>query len=284
MGIADDITTPEGWHLALAALAWQADLGATEAIGDVPVSRYDLPDIVKSAATAAAVAAPVQVVPATVPDRVYAPTPTGPVTENLEAAIMAARHAAQLALTLPDLQAALQAYQHCDLKRGARNLVFADGNPAARVMIITEAPDVAEDRDGRPFVGPSGDLLDRMFAAVGLSRGAPDPALALYIAPALPWRTPQDQAPLDGELAMLHPFLERHIALANPDVIVLMGNTPCRALLAMSGVARLRGVWREVAGKPALPMAHPGHLLRAPLAKREAWADLLALQARLRQH
>ena len=279
MGIAEDISGPDGWHAALAALAWQADLGATEAIGDTPVSRYDLPEGVKPMA----VAPPIPAVSAPAADRVYAATPSGPVQESLETAIMAARHSAQSAATLPELQAALHAFDHCTLKRGARNLVFAAGNPAARVMIITEAPDVAEDRDGRPFVGPSGVLFDKMFAAIGLSRGAADAAAAVYITPALPWRTPQDSDPTDADLAMMRPFLDRHIDLVNPDVIVLMGNTPLRALLAMSGILRLRGDWADLCDKPALLMVHPAHLLRTPAAKREAWADLLALQARLRQ-
>ena len=281
MGIVDDISGPEGWHASLAALAWQADLGATEAIGDVPVSRYDLPEVVKPAPIAAA-AAPVATAPM-VADRVYSANPTLPVSENLEAAIMAARSAAQIAATLADLQAAVQGYDHCDLKRGARNLVFADGNPQARVMIITDAPDVADDREGRPAAGQSGVLLDRMFAAIGLSRSNPDPQAALYITPALPWRTAQDSDPTDANLAMMRPFVDRHIELVNPDVIVLMGNTALRALLDSTGILRMRGVWRDVAGRPALPMVHPAHLLRTPAAKREAWADLLALQARLRQ-
>jgi len=275
----DFLSGADGWHAALAALTWQADLGVTEAIGDTPVSRYDLPELVKTPTAPP----PIPAVAAPVADRVYTAAPSGPVPENLETSIMAARHSAQSAASLPDLHAALRAFDHCDLKRGARNLVFADGNPAARVMIITDAPDVAEDREGRPFVGQTGVLLDRMFAAIGLSRSAAVPHKAFYITPALPWRTPQDSAPSDGDLAMLKPFLDRHIDLVNPDVIVLMGNTALRALLATTGILRQRGVWADVAGKPALPMVHPTHLLRTPAAKREAWADLLALQARLRQ-
>jgi len=287
MGIAEDIAAPEGWHAALAALAWQADLGAVEAIGDVPVSRYDLSDVAKPVpmAVPAAVVAVVPVAKGAAPvaDRTYTANPAGAVPENLEAAIMAARHAAQPAASLADLQKAMQAYAHCDLRRGARNLVFGDGNPAARVMIITDAPDVAEDREGRPCVGQTGALLDRMFTAIGLARDAPDAAMAIYITPALPWRTPQDSVPTDADLAMLRPFLDRHIELVNPDVVVLMGDAPLRALLGQTGILRLRGQWAELVGRPVLPMIHPAYLLRNPAAKREAWADLLALQARLRE-
>ena len=286
MGIAENIAAPEGWHAALAALAWQADLGAVEAIGDVPVSRYDLPDVVKPVAVAvpAAVVAIETVAKGAAPfaDRTYTANPAGPVPKNLEAAIMAARHAAQPAASLADLQKAMQAYAHCDLRRGARNLVFGEGHPAARVMIITDAPDVADDREGRPCVGQTGALLDRMFMAIGLSRDAPDAASAIYITPALPWRTPQDRDPTVADLAMLRPFLDRHIQLVNPALIVLMGNTPLRMLLNSTGILRLRGQWAELGGKPVLPMVPPSYLLRTPAAKREAWADLLALQARLR--
>lgn len=278
MGIAEDISGPDGWHAALAALAWQADLGATEAIGDAPVNRYDLPEPAKPVAVTPP-APPLQIAP----DRVYSAAAPLPISENLETAIMAARQAAQAAETLAELQTALQAYDHCDLKRGARNFVFADGNPAARVMIITEAPDVAEDREGRPFVGQTGVLLDRMFAAIGLSRDAPDAAAAIYVAPVLPWRTPQDRDPSDSDLAMLRPFLDRHIDLINPDVIVVMGNAPLRALLDCTGILRHRGIWADFSGRSVLPMVHPNYLMRTPAAKREAWADLLALQARLRR-
>ena len=289
MGIAKDISGPDGWHAALAALAWQADLGATEAMGDTPISRYDLPEAVKPVAVKpvavkpGAGPAPIDTRPVPVADRIYAAAPSGPGPVNLESAIMAARHAAQPATSLADLHAAVLAYERCDLKRGARNLVFADGNPQARVMIITDAPDVAEDREGRPFAGQTGVLLDKMLAAIGLARAAPDAASAVYVAPALPWRTPQDSDPTDDDLAMMRPFLDRHIQLANPALIVLMGNTPVRMLLDSTGILRLRGDWRDVAGTPALPMVHPAHLLRNPAAKREAWADLLSLKARLRQ-
>ena len=276
MGIVDDLMAPDGWHAALAALAWQTDLGASEAIGNDPVNRYDLPEATKPLVTVA-LPAPGMV------ERTYLTTAAVPVAANHEAAILAARVAAQSSETLAELQTALQNYLHCDLKNGARNLVFSSGNAAARVMIITDPPDVAEDRDGRPFAGKTGVLFDRMFAAIGLSRTADDPAAAVYITPAMPWRTPQDSDPADTDLDMLRPFLDRHIALVNPEIIVLMGNTPVRALLGSSGILRLRGVWGEVAGKPALPMLHPSHLLQAASAKRDAWADLLALQSWLRK-
>jgi DNA polymerase len=121
-----------------------------------------------------------------------------------------------------------------------------------------------------------------MLAAIELSRVSPDTQSAVYITNVLPWRPPQNREPTPVELAMLTPFLERHIELADPDVLILMGNTPCAALLGKRGIMRMRGTWVEALGKPAMPMTHPAYLLRNPAAKREAWADLLEIRARLR--
>ena len=148
-------------------------------------------------------------------------------------------------------------------------------------MIVGEAPGRDEDREGRPFVGRAGQLLDRMYAAIGLSRTAPAPEDAIYITNVLPWRPPQNRTPEAAEIAMCLPFLERHVALADPDILVLMGNTPCQALLGRTGITSMRGTWTEALGKPVIPMFHPAYLLRKPDAKREAWTDLLALRARL---
>ncbi|MFB9148918.1 uracil-DNA glycosylase [Roseovarius ramblicola] len=265
----DSALTPE---TALASLAWQIELGATEAIGDAPVNRYELPD--KTARPPAAPAAP-----AATPAAAQAAAAPGPARDG--DAVSAAQAAAASAATLDGLRAALGAYSHCDLRHGARNLVFADGDPAARVMIIGEAPGRDEDLQGRPFVGRAGQLLDRMFAAIGLSRGDADAGSALYITNISPWRPPQNRDPGREEIAMLRPFMERHVALAAPDLVVLMGNISCEAGLGRRGITRLRGQWAEAYGKPALPMFHPAYLLRNPAAKREAWADLLALRARL---
>jgi DNA polymerase len=254
---------------ALAALAWQFDLGATEAIGDAPVNRYE------AAPGTAAATARVAGVPA-------APPPADPAAAAA-AAVAAARAAAAGAANLAALRASLAAYEHCELKRGARSLVFADGLAGARVLVLGEAPGREEDIEGRPFVGRAGQLLDRMFAAVGLARDATDPARALYITNVLPWRPPQNRDPEPAEIAMMRPFVERHVALAGPEVIVIMGNTPLLALTGQKGITRARGVWAEALGRPVLPMFHPAYLLRQPAMKREAWADLLSLQDRLRQ-
>ena len=250
-------------HAAIAALDWQIELGADEAIGDVPVDRFALSKAPKAKARPA-------------PD-VAASAPAPDVDP-----IALARTVAAAAPDLAALEAALGAFDHCELKRGARNLVFADGQPGARVMIVGEAPGRDEDMQGKPFVGRAGQLLDQMFAAIGLQRTAPAPETALYITNVLPWRPPQNRDPKPDEIAMMVPFVERHVALANPDVLVAMGNHACSALLGKRGITRIRGTWGEAFGKPVLPMFHPAYLLRTTAAKREAWADLLSLQARLR--
>ncbi|MGR3721472.1 MAG: uracil-DNA glycosylase, partial [Paracoccus sp. (in: a-proteobacteria)] len=177
--------------------------------------------------------------------------------------------------------AAQEAFDGIELKKGARNFCFADGDPGARVMILGEAPGDEEDRQGRPFVGRAGQLLDRMFAAIGLSRTAVDAAQALYVVNVLTWRPPGNRDPSPDEILVSMPFVRRHVELAAPDLIVLMGNIPCQAALGRRGILRLRGQWVEAFGRPALPMTHPAYLLRNPAAKREAWADLLSLSATL---
>ncbi|MBZ8118174.1 uracil-DNA glycosylase [Roseovarius sp. LXJ103] len=244
------------FHTARALLAWQVELGVDEAMLDAPLNRYDVPaKVEKAAASVPAAAAP----------------PQGSAVELAQAAASGAPH-------LGGLRAAMEAFEQCELKRGARNLVFADGTPGARVMIIGEAPGRDEDREGRPFVGRAGQLLDRMLGAIGLGRAEG----SVYITNVLPWRPPQNRDPQPEEIDMMRPFVARHVALAAPEVVILMGNISCVAGLGQRGITKLRGTWAEAYGVPALPMFHPAYLLRNPGAKREAWADLLALQAHLR--
>jgi uracil-DNA glycosylase len=258
---------------AAALCGWLAEMGADEAVGDQPVNRYDLP--AEPPWSRAAVAARPGQGLGQAP--VVAETTTSAKVDPVAEAGAAAAAAGDLAA----LAAAMADFPHCELRKGAKNFVFADGLAGARVMIVGEAPGREEDLEGRPFVGAAGQMLDRMFAAIGLSRTSPDPAVALYITNVMPWRPPSNREPEPGEIAMMQPFLRRHVELADPDVIVLMGNTPCAALLGQRGILRLRGTWAEALGKPVLPMTHPSYLLRTPIAKREAWADLLALKARL---
>lgn len=251
------------WHAARAALEWQLEMGVDEAIADAPIDRF---------ATESARAAAQAQAPAT------ATAPAAPVRAEAVDPVAEAEAAAEAAPDLDALRDALAAFDHCALKRGARNLVFCDGTPGARVMIVGEAPGREEDMQGRPFVGQAGQFLDRMLAAIGLSRGE-----NVYITNVMPWRPPQNRDPKPDEIAMMQPFLRRHVALAAPDVLVIMGNISAQALLGRRGILRLRGQWAEACGLPALPMTHPAYLLRTPAAKREAWADLLSLQAKLRE-
>jgi DNA polymerase len=248
------------FHTAKALLEWQIELGATEAICDAPVNRFEVAE--KQAKPAAA------------------PAPV-PAPEEKTDAVTEAKATAKSCNDPNALKAAMAAFEHCELKRGARNLVFSDGNPQGRVMIIGEAPGRDEDREGLPFVGRAGQLLDRMLAAIDLGRDKQAIENAVYITNVLPWRPPQNRDPKPEEIAMLLPFLERHVELIDPQVIVLMGNISCQAGLGRRGITRLRGNWAEAYGRPALPMFHPAYLLRNPHAKREAWADLLELKARL---
>ena len=250
-----------------ALLEWQVELGADEAISEAPINRYDL-EPSKPKATPS---------PEKQPNGVPAPV----VVPEIDV-VAAARAAAAGASDLQALQAALAGFEHCQLKKGARKMVFATGQPAARVMIVGEAPSREEDVAGQPFAGRHGDLLDKMTAAINLTRDADDPAQSVYLATAMPWRVPGDGFPQAADMAMMRPFLERHIALANPDVLLLMGNTACQMLLGKGTISRLRGKWVEVLGRPTMPMAHPATLIQTPLAKRDAWADLLEIQAKLR--
>jgi DNA polymerase len=198
------------------------------------------------------------------------------------AAIVDAREAAKAAVDLAALRAALEQFDGCALKRTATNLVFADGNPEAEVMLIGEAPGADEDRQGKPFVGVSGQLLDRMMASIGLDRST------FYITNVCFWRPPGNRKPTEAELAAQLPFVTRHIELVRPKLLVLVGGSSAQGLLGLNdGITRLRGRWFDyqspamAAPIPTIPIFHPAYLLRQPGLKREAWRDLLKLRERL---
>jgi uracil-DNA glycosylase len=197
-----------------------------------------------------------------------------------DAAVMAAREAAKNATTLEELRALLADFEGCALRATATQLVFADGNPQSRVMFVGEAPGYDEDIVGRPFVGRSGKLLDRMMAAIGLDR------TSSYIANVVPWRPPGNRTPTPQETAICLPFIRRQIELADPDILVCLGGPAMQTLLGIKdGITRSRGRWfpydtgrREIR---ALATFHPAFLLRSPLQKRFAWRDFLALKKTL---
>ncbi len=263
-------------HALRALLEWQVELGATEAICDAPVNRYEVP----AKAPRIAAEAPAPASPATSPAVMPAAAPSAAPDQD---AVAAAQAAAAGAATLEALHAAIAAFEHCELKRGARNTVFADGTPGARMMVVGESPGRDEDLQGRPFVGRAGQLLDRMLDAIGMARTHPEPDQGVYITNIVPWRPPQNRDPTPQEIAMLVPFVARHVQLADPDILVLVGNIACQALLGRKGITRLRGSWTEALGRPALPTFHPAYLLRQPHLKRASWHDLLMIRARLRQ-
>ena len=212
------------------------------------------------------------------------PTPPRPgsaaAVVSPEAAVMAAREAARTATTLDELQRLLADFEGCTLRATATQLVFADGNPQSRVMFVGEAPGYDEDIAGRPFVGRSGKLLDRMTAAIGLDR------TSCYIANVVPWRPPGNRTPTPQETAICLPFIRRQIELANPQILVCLGGPAMQTLLGIKdGITRSRGRWfsydtgqREIR---ALATFHPAFLLRSPLQKRFAWRDFLALKKAL---
>ncbi|MEP3299824.1 MAG: uracil-DNA glycosylase [Pseudoruegeria sp.] len=263
------------FHTAKALLEWQLEMGVDEAISESPVNRFDLP-----------VAQPKMAKPTASEQNQKTPISKSPAPPPIpkkadEDVVQIAKDKAARANSLESLKAALASFEHCELRRGARNLVFGDGSAPARVMIIGEAPDREEDKAGQPFVGKSGRLLNRMFDAIGMSRDAADDRSSIYITPALPWRPPHNRDAAPDEIAMLRPFLDKHIELVAPDALILMGNAACQMMLGKRGITRIRGTWVEVNGLPTLPMFHPENLLRNPVAKREAWQDLLSLKSRL---
>lgn len=189
-----------------------------------------------------------------------------------------ANTSAQSAQTLEELKAALMAFEGCALKYTATNLVFGDGNPKARVMLIGEAPGADEDRLGLPFVGQSGQLLDKMFAAIGLTRKE------FYITNIIPWRPPGNRQPTPAEADACLPFVRRHIDLVSPDFLILVGGTATKTLLGgRDGIMRLRGSWKDYTSEVGKKMKviaifHPAYLLRSPGQKREVWLDLIKIK------
>lgn len=261
----------------LAALAWLVDSGADETIGEEPVNRL----VAKPAAPARAPVAEAprpMLKPASSFTR---PQPAAPAALPLESdSIGTAQSLAAAAKTLAELKAALEGFDGCALKKNCAHTVFADGNPASRIMFIGEAPGAEEDRQGLPFVGRAGKLLDKMMASIELDRST------AYITNVLNWRPPQNRDPAPEEAAMCLPFLRRHIELVNPGIIILLGAVAARHVLGFSeGIMKLRGRWLEYrVGDVMIPVMatlHPAYLLRQPSHKKLAWRDLQAAEKKM---
>ncbi len=278
-----ELSTPDDRAALANLLRWYVEAGADEALGDAPVDRLAAPPPAEAVAREAP-AAPARS-PAPPPARPAMPSPAGPVSDDRQL-IAEADSLAAGADTLEALREAMSRFNGCPLKATAKNLVFADGNPAARVMFVGEAPGRDEDIQGLPFVGRAGQLLDRMLAAIGLDR------TSAYIANVLPWRPPGNRTPTPAEIAMCRPFILRHIELTGPEFLVFLGGVSAKELFGTTtGITKLRGQWRDFdpsliggpAGRviPALATLHPAYLLRQPAQKRLAWQDLLSLKERL---
>jgi DNA polymerase len=254
-------------------LDFYAEAGVDAAVGEHPVDRFaaETAPPARKPSTAAQL-------PPNLELKGRASPPAAP--PSPDAAALDARDAARSAKSLDELRTILDAFDGCALKATATQLVFADGNPKSRVMIVGEAPGRDEDIEGLPFVGRSGKLLDRMLAAIGLDR------TSVYIANVVPWRPPGNRTPTPQETQICLPFILRQIELADPDVLVCMGNPSVQTLLNIKeGITKTRGRWfnfntgtREIR---AMPTFHPAFLLRSPLQKRFAWRDFLAIKKAL---
>jgi uracil-DNA glycosylase family 4 len=264
-------------------LAFYQEAGVDVAVGEAPVDRLTEPEVAPASPTPpmpeltrpAPPATPVRTITAAELGRSGAAPPPSP-----DAAVMAAREAATTAATLDELRAILDRFEGCALRTTATQLVFGRGNPEARVVFIGEAPGYEEDKSGKPFVGRSGMLLDRMMAAIGLDE------TNAYIANIVPWRPPGNRTPTPQESAICLPFIRRQIELSGANILVCLGGPSAQTLLNIrDGITKSRGRWypfqagsREVR---ALATFHPAFLLRSPLQKRLAWRDFLALRKAL---
>jgi uracil-DNA glycosylase family 4 len=271
--------TPEPAPTVQQLLAFYLEAGVDCALTDEPVNRLAEPDSIPAAVAPRGATAPrpVREMPAAIPA-----VPRSEMTVAPDAAIASAREAARTALTLEALRALLENFDGCALKHTATRLVFADGNPQARVMFVGEAPGRDEDIEGLPFVGRSGKLLDRMIAAIGLDRSK------AYIANVIPWRPPGNRTPTPQETQICLPFIQRQIELVNPDVLVTLGNPSTQTLLSTrEGIMRTRGKWFDYDTGTrtirAIATFHPAYLLRSPSYKRMSWQDLRAIAKALEQ-
>ena len=261
----------------LDALRWHIEMGVEELIDDQPIDRYAAAAIPRAAV---AVPSPSANSQPTWPAASASPgQPLAP-SEGARDAIAIARDAN----SIEDLRERLETFEGCALKFTATNTVFADGDPASDIMFIGEAPGVDEDRQGLPFVGASGQLLNRMLSALGRER------TSIYISNILFWRPPGNRSPTAAETAACLPFVQRHIELARPKVLVFLGGSSAKTMLNRTeGIMRLRGKWFDYMSEelgtpiPAMPTFHPAFLLRQSAQKREAWRDFLAIQEKLEE-
>ncbi|MEA2758029.1 MAG: uracil-DNA glycosylase [Methylobacteriaceae bacterium] len=268
---------------AAALLRWYNEMGVDLAVDDIAHDRFAEPEVKSVPPARVSDAPPARRAPAYAAPRTAPAIPPAAISAlSSEAVVLSARETAERAQTLDELRRALDAFEGCALRKTATQLVFADGKPEARVMLVGEAPGAEEDRAGKPFVGRSGQLLDRMLKAIGLDR------TSTYITNVVPWRPPGNRTPTPLETAACLPFTRRHIELSSCEILVCLGNPSTQILLgARDGIMRTRGRWLEYdAGSRtlrAMPMLHPAFLLRQPGHKRLAWRDMRELARALPQ-
>lgn len=271
----------------MAALQWLVAMGADEVVGDTPIGFYNFK---QKTASIAAIPVAAKSLPDSIvnenrdydmaaPVQLRVATPSAPLFAahgGLDAAALAGA-----AMDLAQLRAAIDGFQGLAIKSSAAQTVFSDGNPSAKIMLIGEAPGAEEDRIGKPFVGPAGQLLDKMLSAIQLDRSR------VYISNILFWRPPANRTPSPEEMAMCMPFVRRHIALVRPQLLVCLGGVAMKAMFDVKdGIMKLRGTWMDFAAAPDIPPIptlltyHPAFLLRTPAFKKDAWADLQDLQKR----
>ncbi|MEM1040567.1 MAG: uracil-DNA glycosylase [Pseudomonadota bacterium] len=276
-------------------LQWYHDAGVDLALEDAPVDRFaESARIAEAQATKRAAKQPTKgKASATAPGPAAQPLAAGkqtkPVTQSRTAApavvqnsevVANARALADQAQTLEALKTAIEGFEGCNLKFTAKSTVFASGNPRARLMLVGEAPRREEDEQGVPFVGRSGQMLDKILKALGYDRND------VYITNVLPWRPPGNRTPTAAESDICRPFLEKHIALVNPDLLVAVGAAATKTLLSTKeGIVSLRGRWKDVRfgdnTYALLPTFHPSYLLRSPSQKKYAWHDWQMVKARM---
>lgn len=253
----------------LSVLDWYRAAGVDLAVREEPVDRFAQKPSVSANI-------PPRAVPAQQEARAVSPSAQGPIGGDPAEA----RSLAASAQTLDELRGLLESYNGCGLKFRATQLVFADGNPEAKIMLIGEAPGAEEDRIGKPFVGRSGQLLDRMLAAIGLNRDS------VYIVNTVPWRPPGNRAPTPEEMELCLPFLNRQVELVAPKLVLTLGGPAMQTVFkTTNGIIKMRGKWQDVSigshAVAALPTLHPAYLLRNPAAKQQAWRDLLSFRAKM---
>lgn len=240
-------------------LSWLLRMGADETVGMTPTNRLQIKQtsVRHSAAT---------------------PTFSAGADNMLQQAVLSATQAE----TLSDLQAALEAFDGCTLKKTASTTVFAKGKRPARVMCIGEMPEATDDKQGLPFAGDTGDLLDKMLGAIGLSTQTDT-----YVSMLIPWRAPGNRKPTGAELSLCLPFIKRHIELVDPDILLLFGGLTSGALLGIDSISKARGIWHNYTSEslsspiPCLVTFSPAFLMKSPTHKKHAWEDLQRLQTRL---